>query len=199
MYKFQDAPVTDVAADEIVAEEPSQLLNTAFTLGWFIIPVLDLTAGFFNKSHWTYEEPEEVAVTLRGNGVDQDLLDKVWMTEMGGAAAMLLFWGPGVFLNKPLFENIFTITSRAQILLECFEIWLNWHLMEESIYYYDTPRHAKKMYALHFSALFLAVQAPIRIANYYENRAANAEVVEEEVVVEEPVDETPVDDYAAAL
>ena len=195
MYKFQDAPVTDTVADEtVVAEEPSQLLNTAFTLGWAIIPILDLTAGYFNKSEWTDEDSTSPQV-------DQDTLSRTWKIEMGGAALSLLFWGPGVFLNKPMFENLFTISSRAQILFSCFEIWLQWNLMQDSIYYFDTPAFQKKIYALHLTALFLALQAPIRIANFYEHRAnkVEEEPVVEEPVVEEPVDETPADDYATAL
>ena len=72
--------------------------------------------------------------------------------------------------------------------------------MEESIYYYDTPGYQKGIYALHFASLFLALQAPIRIANFYENRAANAvEPVVEDPVVTDPAEVTPADPYAAAL
>ena len=167
MYKFQDETVTDTTqTTEVVVEETSfgSKLDTLVTLGWVLVPLLDLTAGYFNKTHWADD-----------TSIDTTELKWTWMTEVIGASVMLTTWATGVFLKSHLTEEIFTYTSRFQVLLSIVEIYANWNMINDSTYQFQIPGFTKGIYAVHLFALFYTVNAPIRIAGFFENRATKAE------------------------
>ena len=154
-------------------------MDTVFTLGWALVPILDFSAGYYNKTHYT-----DMA------GVDADNLKYTWWTEMIGSSVMLTTWATGVFLKSKITEELFTITSRLQVFYTIAQIYANWYFIDNSVYQYQVPGATKGVYAVHLTALLITLNAPIRIAGFYETRALEAEEADAEVVDETPVEVT---------